>query len=142
MRWAFPSRDIVALRDCPREQWPARFHGTVVYGIFPSCVLIESHTGTQLLRVYPGKSAGESTIYLTQGSTTPIRDAEQLQRLKTGMQAACAVLSDEDFPMSEACQRGLESGVDHVVFGRNEPLLQHLAASWERGLINEQLANA
>ena len=30
--------------------------------------------------------------------------------------------------MAEACQRGLEGGVDHVVFGRNEPMLHHLAS--------------
>ena len=139
VRWAFPFRDIVQFKDVPQAEWPARFHGTVVYGIFPSCVLIESPSATQMLRVYPGKTPGESIVYLTQGSTVPVLTEEQRRGHEAGMAGACAVLRDEDFPTSEACQLGLESGVDHVVFGRNEPLLHHLAANWEAALLQPEI---
>jgi len=45
-----------------------------------------------------------------------------------GIDGAAQVLDGQDFPMRAACQRGLEAGVDHAVFGRNEPLLHHLAS--------------
>jgi phenylpropionate dioxygenase-like ring-hydroxylating dioxygenase large terminal subunit len=142
VRWAFPFRDIVQLNDLPREEWPAFFQGSVVYGLFPSCVLIELPQGPQLFRVYPGKSPGESIVYVTQGSATPVLTDEQRAQNTSGMDGLCALLLNEDFPAAEACQRGLEAGVDHAVFGRNEPMLQHLAATWERALIEDESVEA
>jgi phenylpropionate dioxygenase-like ring-hydroxylating dioxygenase large terminal subunit len=138
-RWAFPFRDLAEkYRDTPSSGWPDRFHGTVVYGLFPSCVLVESLGGTQMLRVYPGDRPGACTILLTQGSTRPISTDEEREHHAFAMEAACGVLRDEDFPAAEACQRGLEAGVEHILFGRNEPLLHHLAATWEQALNDPQ----
>jgi phenylpropionate dioxygenase-like ring-hydroxylating dioxygenase large terminal subunit len=133
-RWAFPFRDIVRLNDLPQDEWPPYFDGTVVYLLFPSCVLIELPQGPQLFRVYPGKAPGESIVYVSQGSAAPVRTDEERAANRATMQGLCALLRDEDFPAAEACQRGLEAGVDHVVFGRNEPMLQHLAATWNDSL--------
>ncbi|MGA9357005.1 MAG: hypothetical protein WBW75_03045 [Mycobacterium sp.] len=36
--------------------------------------------------------------------------------------------------MAEQCQRGLATGRDRVVIGRNEPLLQHLDQAWADGM--------
>jgi len=44
------------------------------------------------------------------------------------------LLCAEDFPMAEQCQRGLATGRDRVVIGRNEPLLQHLHQAWADGM--------
>lgn len=136
VRWAFPFRDIVQYRDAAESDWPNQFFGTVVYGIFPSCVLIESPGSTQMLRIYPGDAPNRSVVYLTYGSPTEIETDQDRQWLSDGMEAACTVLRDEDFPAAESCQRGLDAGLDHVVFGRNEPLLHHLAASWQERLLN------
>lgn len=53
-RWAFPFRNIEELRGLPEQDWPERFSGSVVYGLFPSCVLVESPVSTLMLRIYPG----------------------------------------------------------------------------------------
>lgn len=127
IRWAFPFRDIVQYRNVPEADWPDQFFGTVVYGLFPSCVLIEAPGTSQMLRAYPGKSPGEAVVYLSIGAPKEITTEEERTWYKMGIDGAAQVLDGQDFPMAEACQRGLEAGVDHVVFGRNEALLHHLA---------------
>lgn len=137
IRWAFPFRDIVQYRDIPEIDWPDQFFGTVVYGLFPSCVLIEAPGTSQMLRAYPGGSPGETVIYLSIGAPNEITTDEEREWYKMGIDGAALVLDGQDFPMAAACQRGLQAGVDHVVFGRNEPLLHHLAATWEQALAGQ-----
>jgi phenylpropionate dioxygenase-like ring-hydroxylating dioxygenase large terminal subunit len=128
IRWAFPFRDIVQYRDAPEADWPDQFFGTVVYGLFPSCVLIEAPGTSQMLRAYPGANPGETVLYLSIGAPKEITTDEERAWYRMGIDGAAQVLDGQDFPMAAACQRGLEAGVDHVLFGRNEPLLHHLAA--------------
>lgn len=134
IRWAFPFRDIVQYRDVPEIEWPDQFFGTVVYGLFPSCVLIEAPGTSQMLRAYPGRNPGETVLYLSIGAPSEITTDEERAWYKMGIDGAARVLDGQDFPMAAACQRGLEAGVDHVVFGRNEALLHHLAATWQQAL--------
>ncbi len=134
IRWAFPFRDIVQYRDAPESDWPDQFFGTVVYGLFPSCVLIEAPGTSQMLRAYPGERPGETVLYLSIGAPKEITTDDERAWYKMGIDGAAQVLDGQDFPMAAACQRGLEAGVDHVVFGRNEPLLHYLAAVREQAL--------
>lgn len=138
IRWAFPFRDIVDYRDQPESEWPDQFFGTVVYGLFPSCVLIEAPGTSQMLRAYPGRSPGETVVYLSISAPAEPQTDDERAWYKMGLDGAAQVLDGQDFPMAEACQRGLEAGVDHVVFGRNEPLLQHLAAVRNDALTEEE----
>jgi hypothetical protein len=66
-------------------------------------------------------------LYLSIGAPKEITTDEERAWYKLGIDGAAQVLDGQDFPMAAACQRGLEAGVDHVVFGRNEALLHHLA---------------
>ncbi|KUI41473.1 hypothetical protein AU197_16680 [Mycobacterium sp. IS-1590] len=135
IRWAFPFRDIVQYRDLSEADWPDQFFGTVVYGLFPSCVLIEAPGTSQMLRAYPGRSPDETVVYLSiSAPAEPVTDDERAW-YKMGLDGAAQVLEGQDFPMAEACQRGLTAGVDHVVFGRNEALLHHLAAMRNQALL-------
>jgi phenylpropionate dioxygenase-like ring-hydroxylating dioxygenase large terminal subunit len=130
-RWAFPFREIADLADVPEVDWPERFTGTVVYGVFPSCVLIESPYSTQMLRIYPGRAPGDARVFLAGGAFEPIADDDHLERVKAGLEGACEVLRDEDFPAAESCQQGIESGLPSVVLGRAEALLQHFHRVWD-----------
>ena len=48
---------------------------------------------------------------------------------------AHATVRDEDYPLVEHLQANLESGVrEHLVFGRNEPGLQHRHETWAAAL--------
>jgi carnitine monooxygenase subunit len=101
------------------------------YGLFPSCVLVESPFSTQMLRIYPGVAPGTCVVYSTGGSLTPIADDDELEACKAGLAGAAAVLRGEDFPAAESNQRGIENGLQQVIFGRSEALVQHLHRVWD-----------
>ncbi len=133
-RWAFPFRNIEELRDVPEQDWPERFSGSVVYGLFPSCVLVESPVSTMMLRIYPGESPGESVVHMVGGLLHPIETEDDQTLAQAGFDGAAAVLCDEDFPAAEACQRGIEHGLEEIILGRAEPLVQHLHRQWDAAL--------
>jgi phenylpropionate dioxygenase-like ring-hydroxylating dioxygenase large terminal subunit len=133
-RWVFPLRSTADLRLKPEAEWPDRFDGGVVYGIFPSCVLLESEPSATMLRVYPGSTPGTCTVHVSEAALTPIIDeAVRAQRL-FALDITCSVLGDEDFPAAEQCQQGVEHALDHVVIGRNEPLVQHFHRQWAESI--------
>jgi nitrite reductase/ring-hydroxylating ferredoxin subunit len=129
--WIFPFRALEPDGNA-LPGWPSDFpfQATVVYMLFPGCVLIESPTSTQMLRAYPGEKPGECRVYMETGSMTPILTDDDRIRCDRTVETTCGILDAEDFPQAEACQRGLEAGVPNVIFGRSEPILQHLAQRW------------
>ncbi len=54
--------------------------------------------------------------------------------LHCGSDSNRTVLRDQDFPAAEACQRGVENGLQNVILGRSEPLVQHLHRQWDAAL--------
>ncbi|MFV8048747.1 aromatic ring-hydroxylating oxygenase subunit alpha [Mycobacterium sp. 48b] len=133
-RWAFPFRNIEELRDVPERDWPERFSGSVVYGIFPSCVLVESPVSTLMLRVYPGQSAASCTVHMIGGALHPMVTDDDRLLAQAGFDGATTVLRDEDFPAAEACQRGMEHGLQNAIIGRSEALVAHLHRQWDAAL--------
>jgi phenylpropionate dioxygenase-like ring-hydroxylating dioxygenase large terminal subunit len=130
-RWAFPLRTIGDLRQLPENEWPERFNGGVVYGLFPSCVLLKSEVSATMIRVYPGSTPREAVVHVSEAALTPITvEAVRKARL-FALDITCAVLSDEDFPVAEQCQHGVEEALSHVLIGRNEPLVQHRHDQWQ-----------
>lgn len=133
-RWAFPFRNIEELRGVAEQDWPQRFSGSVVYGIFPSCVLVESPVSTLMLRVYPGDTPGTCVVHMDGGALRPMNDDADRLLAQAGFDGATAVLRDEDFPAAEACQRGAENGIENIILGRAEALVQHLHRQWDAAI--------
>ncbi|MEZ0341596.1 aromatic ring-hydroxylating dioxygenase subunit alpha [Mycobacterium sp. pV006] len=133
-RWAFPFRNIDELRDVPEQDWPDRFSGSVVYGLFPSCVLVESPVSTLMLRIYPGDSPNTCVVHMVGGALGPITEEADRLLAQAGFDGATSVLRDEDFPAAEACQRGAENGLERMLIGRSEPLVAHLHRQWDAAL--------
>lgn len=132
-RWAFPLRSIDRLRDLPEEQWPDCFEGTVVYFLFPSCVLVEGPATSQMIRIYPGSHPGEAQVQFSYMLTGPATEEERVFHLE-GAKFANELLRGEDFVAAAECQQGFEAGRDSIVVGRNEPLLQHLHRVWDQAV--------
>ncbi|MFK7895287.1 MAG: SRPBCC family protein [Myxococcota bacterium] len=132
-RWAFPLRSIDRLRDLSEEAWPDCFEGTVVYFLFPSCVLVQGSTASQMIRIYPGAHPGEADVQFSYMLNGPATEEERAGHLQ-GAQFAIELLRGEDFVAAAECQRGFESGRDALVLGANEPLLQHIHRVWEAGV--------
>jgi carnitine monooxygenase subunit len=133
-RWAFPMRTISELRQTPEDEWPERFSGGVVYGLFPSCVLLESEVSATMIRVYPGAVPGQAVVHVSEAALTPIVDETVREARTFALDITCAVLRDEDFPAAEQCQQGVEHALSHIVIGKNEPLVQHWHDRWQAAL--------
>ncbi|BBX45572.1 Rieske 2Fe-2S domain-containing protein [Mycobacterium cookii] len=131
-RLIFPLNSILDLDDVPEEQWNPFQNMVVIYALFPNIVLSVTIANGELFRIYPADEPGRS-ITVHQNST-PLDTSDE--SVAAGAQAvfdyAHSTVRDEDYRLVAGLQANLESGVrDHLVFGRNEPGLQHRHMSWE-----------
>ena len=130
-RLIFPLNSILALENVPEDQWDPFQNMVVIYALFPNIVLSVTIANGELFRIYPGEAPGRS-ITVHQNST-PLDISEE--SVAAGAQAvfdyAHATVRDEDYRLVAGLQANLESGArDHLLFGRNEPGLQHRHMSW------------
>jgi carnitine monooxygenase subunit len=130
-RLIFPLNSILELDNVPEDQWDPFGNMVVIYALFPNIVLSVTIANGELFRIYPGHRPGRS-ITVHQNST-PLDISEE--SVAAGAQAvfdyAHATVRDEDYRLVAGLQANLESGArDHLLFGRNEPGLQHRHMSW------------
>jgi carnitine monooxygenase subunit len=130
-RLIFPLNSILELENIPEEEWNPFHNMVVIYALFPNIVLSVTVANGELFRIYPADKPGRS-ITVHQNST-PLDTSEE--SMAAGAQAvfdyAHATVRDEDYRLVAGLQANLESGArDHLLFGRNEPGLQHRHASW------------
>ncbi len=130
-RLIFPLNSILELENVPEDQWDPFQNMVVIYALFPNIVLSVTIANGELFRIYPAALPGRS-ITVHQNST-PLDISEE--SVAAGAQAvfdyAHATVRDEDYRLVAGLQANLESGArDHLLFGRNEPGLQHRHTSW------------
>jgi carnitine monooxygenase subunit len=130
-RLIFPLNSILELENVPEDQWDPFQNMVVIYALFPNIVLSVTIANGELFRIYPAAVPGRS-ITVHQNST-PLDISEE--SVAAGAQAvfdyAHATVRDEDYRLVAGLQANLESGArDHLLFGRNEPGLQHRHISW------------
>ncbi|MGB6056631.1 MAG: Rieske 2Fe-2S domain-containing protein [Microthrixaceae bacterium] len=133
-RMAVPFKGIEAMAEVPEEDWPDRLDTVIVSCIFPSTVLVDHMGGGgSLHRISPGRRPGESKIHMVEGGPGPAGEAHRRSSEEI-MEANVAILSGEDYPATEACQRGFEAGSRMLVGGAGEPLIGHLHRQWDAAL--------
>jgi len=130
-RLIFPLNSILELDNVAEDQWDPFQNMVVIYALFPNIVLSVTIANGELFRIYPASVPGRS-ITVHQNST-PLDISEE--SVAAGAQAvfdyAHATVRDEDYRLVAGLQANLESGArDHLLFGRNEPGLQHRHISW------------
>jgi phenylpropionate dioxygenase-like ring-hydroxylating dioxygenase large terminal subunit len=130
-RLIFPLNSILELDNVAEDQWDPFQNMVVIYALFPNIVLSVTIANGELFRIYPASVPGRS-ITVHQNST-PLDISEE--SVAAGAQAvfdyAHATVRDEDYRLVAGLQANLESGArDHLLFGRNEPGLQHRHTSW------------
>lgn len=134
-RLIFPLNTILDLDDTSEDKWVPLNNLVVIYALFPNIVISVTIANGELFRVYPGDRPDRS-ITVHQNST-PLDMSEE--SVAAGAQAvfeyAHATVRDEDYRLVQGLQANLESGArQRLVFGRNEPGLQHRHIAWERAL--------
>ncbi|OBG24466.1 (2Fe-2S)-binding protein [Mycolicibacterium celeriflavum] len=134
-RLVFPLNGIRDLEGVPEEQWDPLHHMVVIYALFPNIVLSCTIANGELFRIYPGDGPGRSITVHQNSSPLDLSDESVAAGAAAVFDYAHATVRDEDYALVTGLQANLESGVrDHLVFGRNEPGLQHRHTSWARAL--------
>jgi phenylpropionate dioxygenase-like ring-hydroxylating dioxygenase large terminal subunit len=130
-RLVFPLNGILDLEDIPEEQWDPLQNMVVIYALFPNIVLSATIANGELFRVYPTEVPGRSITVHQNSTPLDLSDESTAAGAAAVFDYAHATVRDEDYALVQGLQANLESGVrEHLVFGRNEPGLQHRHEAW------------
>ncbi|WP_156685904.1 aromatic ring-hydroxylating oxygenase subunit alpha [Mycobacterium sp. Marseille-P9652] len=134
-RLIFPLNTILELDQVPEDRWDPFHNMVVIYALFPNIVLSVTIANGELFRVYPGDRPGRSITVHQNSTPLDVSDESVAAGAQAVFEYAHATVRDEDYRLVESLQANLESGArDHLLFGRNEPGLQHRHQAWERAL--------
>ena len=129
-------RTIEKLREQPESEWNLIPYSAVIYVLFPNTVFVMQGDHLETWHVYPfGDSPDESVMHASLYIPEPANTDSARRHWDRNMDLLMATVNKEDFPLSEGVQRGFHSGAqDEVLFGRNEPSLQHFHTSVKAAL--------
>jgi phenylpropionate dioxygenase-like ring-hydroxylating dioxygenase large terminal subunit len=134
-RLIFPLNTILELDDIAEDQWDPFQNMVVIYALFPNIVLSVTIANGELFRVYPGDRPGKSVTVHQNSTPLDLSDESVAAGAQAVFEYAHATVRDEDYRLVQGLQANFESGArDRLVFGRNEPGLQHRHASWARAI--------
>ncbi|ORV82279.1 (2Fe-2S)-binding protein [Mycobacterium interjectum] len=137
-RLIFPLNTILELDNVPEERWDPLHNMVVIYALFPNIVLSVTIANGELFRIYPGDRPGRSVTVHQNSTPLDLSDESVAAGAQAVFDYAHATVRDEDYRLVEGLQANLESGAhDHLMFGRNEPGLQHRHISWAWALATE-----
>lgn len=134
-RLIFPLNTILDLDDTAEHQWVPLNNLVVIYALFPNIVISVTIANGELFRVYPGDRPGRSITVHQNSTPLDMSDDSVAAGAQAVFEYAHATVRDEDYRLVEGLQANLESGArQRLMFGRNEPGLQHRHIAWERAL--------
>ncbi|OBI52440.1 aromatic ring-hydroxylating dioxygenase subunit alpha [Mycobacterium sp. E787] len=134
-RLIFPLNTIQELDGVPEERWDPLHNMVVIYALFPNIVLSVTIANGELFRIYPADRPGRSITVHQNSTPLDLSDESVAAGAQAVFDYAHATVRDEDYRLVEGLQTNLGSGVrDHLLFGRNEPGLQHRHLSWHQAL--------
>ncbi|OBH19837.1 (2Fe-2S)-binding protein [Mycobacterium sp. E1715] len=134
-RLIFPLNTILGLDEVPEDRWDPFQNMVVIYALFPNIVLSVTIANGELFRIYPGDRPGKSVTVHQNSTPLDLTDESVAAGAQAVFEYAHATVRDEDYRLVEGLQANLDSGVrDHLLFGRNEPGLQHRHIAWDRAL--------
>lgn len=132
-------RSIAELDDLDRSGWSLLPHATILWFLVPNTVLIHQQDHVQLYQSLPGSTPDEA--HLTVSLYVPPDTSRSDDHWTRNFDLLIDVTDAEDFTTAAGIQRGYRSGAhDTVVFGRNEPALQHYHRSIDALLSTEPLS--
>jgi len=134
-RLIFPLNTILELDTVPEERWDPLHNMVVIYALFPNIVLSVTIANGELFRIYPGDRPGRSVTVHQNSTPLDLSDESVAAGAQAVFDYAHATVRDEDYRLVEGLQANLESRArGHLLFGRNEPGLQHRHLSWAQAL--------
>ena len=134
-RLVFPLNGITDLDKIPEEQWDPLQNMVVIYALFPNIVLSATIANGELFRVYPTDEPGRSITVHQNSTPLDLSDESVAAGAQAVFEYAHATVRDEDYALVASLQANLESGArEHLLFGRNEPGLQHRHVTWSQAI--------
>jgi carnitine monooxygenase subunit len=134
-RLIFPLNGILDLDGAPEEQWEPLQAMVVIYALFPNIVISCTVANGELFRIYPGDVPGRSITVHQNSTPLDVSDESTAAGAAAVFEYAHSTVRDEDYALVAGLQANLESGVhEHLVFGRNEPGLQHRHTTWSEAI--------
>jgi len=129
-------RTIDKLRQTPEAEWNLIPYAAVIYVLFPNTVFVAQGDHIESWHVFPDRNSTDDSVMYVSLYTPEKASADNARRhWDRNMDLLMATVEKEDFPLSEGIQRGFYSGAqDEVLFGRNEPSLQHFHKSVKAAL--------
>ena len=119
-------RTIDELRGLPEAEWDVYFHTALVYVLFPNTVFIFQRDHVESWHIFPGDRPDRCSMYVSLYIPEPATSDSAKRHWDNNFNLLMATVELQDFPTCEGMQRGFLSGAqDAIVFGRNEPALQH-----------------
>ncbi len=118
----------------PDDERPPMRNLGVIYQIFPNTVLVWQGTHFERWSMYPhatdpGRSVAYTSILAPSGQSADVGVWDKNWKI------LLSTVQEEDWPVARATQNGFAAGaMTDVVFGRNEPALQHFHQSWAQAV--------
>ncbi len=136
LRLIGPRRSIDAMREQPEDEWDLITHSVIINILFPNTVFVMQGDHVETWHMFPsGNGVDESAMYISLYTPEPALTDSARRHWDRNLDLAIAVVEKEDFVVGAGIQRGFYSGAqDHIVFGRNEPALQHFHKSIKAAL--------
>jgi len=123
-------RTFDELRGVPEAEWDVFNHTVVICVLFPNTVFTFQRDHVETWHFFPGDSVDEVVMYVSLYIPEPVDNPKAKQHWDNNFNLLMATVEMEDFPTCEGMQHGFRSGAqDAIVFGRNEPALQHFHRS-------------
>lgn len=136
LREVYPRRTIVELKDRPEADWDLVTHTAIIYVLFPSTVIVMQADHAEIWRIFPDPERSDtSVVHLDFYIPEPAETDSAHRHWDRNLDLVLRTVEEEDFPTGEGIQAGFRAGAQtEVVYGRNEPALQH----WQR-MVTEML---
>jgi phenylpropionate dioxygenase-like ring-hydroxylating dioxygenase large terminal subunit len=132
-------RTLDQLRDVPEQDWDVFDNTVVICVLFPNTVFTFQRDHVETWHMFPGDQVDETVMYISLYIPVPVDNPKSKQHWDNNFNLLMATVQHEDFPTCEGMQRGFRSGAqESIVFGRNEPALQHYHRSIRTALAEAQ----
>ena len=119
-------RTLDELRDRPEAEWDIFDHTAVIYVLFPNTVFLFQRDHVETWHIFPEGRVDRCAMYVSLYIPEPVTSDSAKRHWDNNFDLLMATVEMQDFPTCEGMQRGFLSGAqDSIVFGRNEPALQH-----------------
>ena len=112
-------------------------HTIKVYTLFPNTILVGHPEHVEIWNILPGNSVNECHVSLSLFSKEkPLTDSAK-KHWENNFNLAIDVVEKEDFPLGEDIQKGFYADPKRkLIFGKNEPGLQHFHKSIKTAIKN------